>query len=173
MEFAGGEDLFEAFDRRCRCALRQIGVDIGLEAVAEEFRDRNLIDFRHLHIIDDLCPLALHVGQRCVDQFDDLRVGIGAGEELPQYTNPGAFEPVGIEESEIAVRPFRLRLGGYWIGWVSAGYDIENRHCVGQRSRHRSADVTRQKQWHDAVAAGQPHCRADADQAGVRRWPAD
>ena len=120
-----------------------------------------------MHRVYDLSTLPLHIGERLLEQLHDLGIGVGPGHHLAQHADARALEPILIERAQIAGRAPLLRRRRRRIRRIAAGNDIENRDRVGDGARHRATDIAIEKQRHDAGAAGQPHGRADADQAGM------
>ena len=118
-------------------------------------------------------PKPSEVDERLLHALHHFRIGVLRGEQLSHDAEPHAAHAVLIQEREVAVGPLALAGRGHLIRRIVTGDHVEDRHGVRHVPRHRAADVLVEKQRHDTVAAGEAHGRADADQARVRRGPAD
>src|SRR6267378_6537503 len=98
MELLRGENLVERPHRRLRTKPREVGVDVVLEAVAEKCPWGDFGDFRNMDPFDDLCPLLLHVGERLLEEFQDVGIAVGPDEELSDRADARALQSVAIEE---------------------------------------------------------------------------
>ena len=132
------------------------------EAPLQQRREIGLAD------LDRLRALGGHLLHRRLDDGPDRPLGTGVTQQLLEQRDPGALEPLRIENLRVGRRNPALATAGGLIRRVDPDRRIERNRQVADRPRKGSADVLGGGERDDAVAAGQSPGAAQPNQRMVR-----
>ena len=172
MKVSGVDDLLERLHGRAGPEAGEVLLQIVSEAATGQLLLVGRVVVRQRHRIDDRGAESAQVLDGFVESGDHVGVG-GVVRHLTQHPQALPLQPIHVQELEIALCAARVTCLGRRIGGIGAYDDVEHSDGVGDGPRHRPADVARQIERHDSVAARQTHRRSDARQAQVRRRAAN